>query len=551
LVLTACVSSGIAAIVFFSGRVCVSVGPFEFSCSEADRPFLIFLAALFAIVLTWRYPRRREKISDREIFYGLGLAGATWFIFYSTLGIYLHWTWRSNSLDMALHSQLLWNLTQGNFMVSSFFDHSFAANHFWPGLYLMLPFYLLGGNEGMIVLQAAAISLVVFPAYLLAREMTGSRRWGVCLALCLLIHPTFGSGALFDYHVELLVVPLIMMSLLNLRRRRFTATVILTGLSIAIYEVSAMPYAFLGLCMLPWRRWRLPGLLLFGSCVAYLSLIMGVVMPYFSNPGYWSQAARFKKLGLTPIEAFTHFFQAPILFLSRNTSPTRISTLIRLLGSFAFLPLAGFELLLPVIPLMLIYYMSSFPVQFDIRYGYLAVTLPFFFLAAVRGAARLCRIPGFIGAMLQRFGGIILLIISFWFSWDVQVRGSIRRHEFIPRPNHRAICEASQLIPARVSLATTGHLGPHFARREVLKLAPDYYHNGSPVDVVFLDLEDTAAGGELLGELRMILEKKEWTPKWFSQGVLVLERDGEEENADLVSRIIYYIDLKTKHGKSP
>ena len=527
LALTAAVAALASVTVFLSGPLRLSLGPLVFSCSDYGRPLLVFLASAGAGLLAWWRLAGRRPLPERRILGGLGLAGLAWFVFFGSLGLWLHWNWWSNSLDMALHSQLLWNLSRGEFMVTSFLTHSFVSNHFWPGLYLLVPFYLLGGNEGMVLLQAAAAA-AVFPAYLLARELTASRRWGVALALSCLLHPTLGSGALFDYHVEILIVPLILAALLNLRRRRFGWAALLVALSVSLYEVSAVPYAFLGLGLLTRRRWRSAGLLLFAACAGYLVLAAGWVIPHTRHPGYWPHADRFRKLGSTPLEAAAHFFQAPLAYLARNATPGRLAAAVRLLGAFAFLPLVGLELLLPVLPLLLALYLSQFPLQFDIRYGYLAVTLPFFFLAAARGAKRLGRLPGRAGALLRRYGFIPALAVAFWFSWRVQVEDSIRLHDFYPRPNREAIEEAARLVPPTASLATTLHLGPHFERRPVLLLAPDYYFGEIPVEYILLDLPDAAGNAKLVAGLPTVLNSGKWGVRYFRAGVLLLELEGKD-----------------------
>lgn len=513
-----------------------------FSCTTPERPLLIAGAAFLFLALLLR-KRGNLPVPARPWLWGLLALGLLWTGLYGGLGVYFHRTWRSSSLDLALHSQILWNLLRGRFMESSFFEHSFAANHFWPGLYLFAPVYGLLGSEGMIVLQAAWVAAGAFAAYFLGDLVAGGRRWGLAAAAAYLLHPTLAVGVLFDYHFELFAVAPALFGIYFLERKTWLPAAGCLALAVSLYEVTALPFLGLGLVYLFRPGYRKAGLVLAAACGAYLAVLVEWAMPAFRSPGYFPHRYRFRKLGSTPWAMAANFLSAPAAYLRGNATPGRLDNLLYLFRSFAFLPVLGAEWLLPVVPVLIGLYLSSYELQFDIRVGYLAVTLPFFLLAALRGARRLFALPGRAGRWWREYGPFAFLAVALASSLQFQIHRQFRTGFFSPPPYLGVLEEAARHIPPGVSLTADNHLGPRFLERDVLLVTPQFHFRGEPVDCVFTDFNNWARKGRVFyRRLRKYVQEGTYAPVFFSGGVLVLRRDRRDPAA--TRAVLDYMDSR-------
>lgn len=542
-VLTLAVLLGLAASVrcFFFGPVDCSLGWTRFSCTTAERPLLISL--ILAVILALVLGRRGWFSRPSSTAWGLGTIAGFWAAFYGGVGIYLHRTWRSSSLDMALHSQLLWNILRGRFLESSFFEHNFAANHFWPGLCLFAPVYGAFGNEGMIVLQAMVVAAGAFGVYLLGRLITGTRRWAGAGAIAYLLHPTLSIGILFDYHFELFAVTPAVFGIYFLLRQRWWAAGLCIAAAVSLYELNAVPFLLTGLLLAARPGWRRSGLLLAAACAAYLFLLVEVIIPHFRYPGYFPHLDRFRKLGRSPSIMVKNFFCAPLAYLRRFATPDRLDNLWYLLRSVGFLPILGAEWVLPILPLLLVLYLSMYALQLDVRVGYVAPTLPFMLTAAFYGARRLFLLPGRLGGWIKAYGIVPFLAITAASSLWMQFHRPFREGIFKPPPHAATLAAASALIPARASLSADNHIGPHFVDRDTLLVTPQVQFRARPVDYVFTDFNTWGRKDRpYLRKLRRFLEEGIYGPLYFSEGVLILKRG--HSDPDRALRVLEYMNSR-------
>lgn len=431
-----------------------------------------------------------EDTRLRDLFWILIMASA-WALAFAAYSLILHQLFRSTSLDMALHTQILWNLLQGRFMETSFFAYSFAGNHFWPGFYLLLPVYRFFGLHGIIVLQSVVISFSAFPAYWLAKDITNSRAWSFALALAFLLQPTLSIGVTFDYHLELFSVPFALAALLGLRRNAiwFWPSWLI---AVAFYELTALVFLFLGVGLLFVQGRRKTGLLLTTLCLVYVGVVFLLVMPHFRGVTaipHWEQ--RYAHLGSDPAQAIFNIIRNPIQSFADASDFRDIARWRYLLAAFAFLPLLSLKHLLPAAPLLLALLLNSYSVSKDIRFGYFAPVLPFLFLAAAYGVTRFKTIRFAQKKLSGLRGPMVLVTCSILVFLYFQFNRPIRKQPFSVRPNLATLNDVKQMIPEEASLSADNHLGPHYAEREILLITPSRRHKGQLVEYMLIDLNET------------------------------------------------------------
>ena len=466
-----------------------------------------------------------ERSAERELPFLLTLAGA-WALCFAAWSVFLHLTYRSTALDLALHSQLLWNLAHGRFMETSFLSSSFLGYHFWPALYLLVPVYALGGTCGLLVVQSGVVALGVLPAYYLAFDILKDRRWARLFAWVYLLQPTLSAGLLFDFHTEILTVPCMLTALLALRRGNRPLFWSMVGLSVSLYEVVAAVYGVLGLSLLSQARFRKTGWLLIAGAAVYALVVYAWLMPHYRAGGgpvpHWE---RYAHLGPDLPHALAQVCLHPINSVISSTTPLKLRGFVQLLGSVAFLSLLAPRYLLPALPLFLSLFFSSYAAQTDIRFGYLAPLIPFLMLSAIQGARGVLDGSVRIPAWMRRHASAMLLCLSTLVFLYVQLVNPIRPHPFRFRPNLASIRAASALVPPAASLSGDNHLAAHFPNRRTLLVMPETVHNSFPVDFVFLDLAEwSSKSDDYWHKVEALLKGDEYGPVYQSHGIVLLKR---------------------------
>ena len=449
-----------------------------------------------------------------------------WAVVFSAYSSFLHEYFRSSSLDMALHSQILWNLGQGHFMQTSFLPYSFAGNHFWPGLYLLVPIYYWFDIHGVLALQSIIVSSGAFATYLLAKDITNSERWGLALALAYLLQPTISIGVLFDFHLELFSIPCALFALLGLRRRKAWFWPFML-LSWAFYEVNILVWIMLGLALSLSRHRRITGGLIFASGFTYMCAVYFLIMPYFrgitdASLPCWG---RYSHLGENILEAVCTIVIHPVISLTKSISFSEIKGLRYIFAAFGFLSFFSFKHFLPALPLLIALLLSNWSVTSDIRYGYVAPIIPFIVLSAAHGAAALNKRGLAQKWRLTTRGPIIVMVISIFILFYFQIKKPFRKHPFEIRCNIAELRLAKGMIADGVSLSADNHLGAHFANRRILVVTPSTRYGDQSVEFVFADLNETEfKDNEWWDSMKQLIKGAHYGPVFFTNDVLLLQR---------------------------
>lgn len=454
----------------------------------------------------------------------LTLIAGLWLIIFSSYSIFLHVVFRTTSLDLGMHSQLLWNLAHGRFMETSFLTYSFAGNHFWPFLYIFVPFYGLFGACGLLVLQCVVAALGVFPVYSLTHDITGNKSWARILSLAYLALPTISMGVLFDFHIELLSIPLALQATLLLRRGRksfwFWAIA-----AMLFYEVNAITFLLFGIGLLFRKGRRITGSALAGISAFYLIIVFFLIMPAFRGEVVLPHWERYSHLGSTPAKASVQLFTNPIESIQDSISARDIRQVFFLLASVSLLPLLSLKYMIPAMPVLLSLIFSNWEVQMDVRYAYYAPVVPCLMLSAAHGARFINELKWRKLAWFQRLAPVLSLAeMSFAFLF-FQIHSPMRQNPFVIRANLKELREAIALIPPRASVSADNHLGPRLANREVLLLTPIIEYKDESVEYIFIDmLEEEFKGRHWRKEMKKILKGTEYGTIYSSKGVIVLKR---------------------------
>jgi uncharacterized membrane protein len=232
---------------------------------------------------------------ERLLAISLAVAGGFW-----GLAALRHALLQSNSFDLGLFDQWVWLISRGLTPVSSqSADLHLLTDHGAWLLFGLAPLYaLLPTLQWLLALQSLSLAFTAVPLWILARDagLPQGLRWTVCGLWWL--QPVVFNTNLFDFHPEVLAMPLLAALVIAARRQWIGAWAGLILLILGCRDGLALVTLGLGLEQGMRRRWRL-AIVGLGLSLGWLALLGGWLYPLLTAryPGVNAGASRYSYLG--------------------------------------------------------------------------------------------------------------------------------------------------------------------------------------------------------------------------------------------------------------
>jgi uncharacterized membrane protein len=432
-------------------------------------------------------------------------------LIHSSFIFYRHYYFNSTGWDLAVFDQAVWNTSQGRPFESSFEVRNLLGDHIQPYLGIVsLVYILISSPYVLLAFQTIALALVAWPLYILGCRKFGSPAVGLVFAFCALSYTPIGYINRYDFHIEVVVVPLLVAAFERIDSNKFKGASVFMGLALLGKEEIGLTVAALGLMTaLCYKRWWF-GLAWTVVGVTYSLVAMFVIIPEFrgvpSDTLTW-----YKWLGETPLEMLKTLVLRPGFVAENINELSRITTLMQLLAPLAFLPLLRLSSLAITVPALIYNFIPLEGFQPTIYCQYMSVVIPFIFVSAVMGLYRLTTAPfgkWLIGWILpeqrhSRHGhglglGLAMMILAVLSSWFYQNPfkddEKAPQHVHLKQPNEVSIRQGIAHVPDNVYLVTTNQYAPHLSqRRRMYILLENEQLNVqliSKSEAVFLSLRD-------------------------------------------------------------
>lgn len=251
-------------------------------------------------------------------------------LLFSALGILNHWGLRTQLNDLGHIEQALWSLTQGHLSMpvsdpafeSRFVMHSNIILYLVAPLYALLPF-----SETLLILSALAGAAAGYLLYRLARQILQNQPIALMLGLALLLNPLVQSLVLYDFHVDVLALPLVLLALLFMEKQQPRAFFVTIFLLLTVKE--DMPLLVLFLSPFIWKRWSFQ--IGFGAAVmalTYWIVISGGQEMVLGTTLGSHTFTRFKEFGDTPTEAILYLVTHPWVAVITILTPKKLIYLL-------------------------------------------------------------------------------------------------------------------------------------------------------------------------------------------------------------------------------
>jgi len=379
----------------------------------------------------------------------------------STLTVLRYHVWLATDGDMGFNMQALWLLShRGLLAVSTYTGHPVLADAASYILVLLAPLYNVGGVGFLLLLQAFALGLGYVLIRRIAEHLGVESKWAHLVGVVYLIYPTILGANLFDFHADVLAVPLLFAAMLAALEERWFWYAAALILALSVKDTVPIVVIGLGVTLLVRRRW-LAGLATILAGAGVLGLDVLLVIPHLLRGTMTQWLSYYNGLGATPSAFLEHVLRDPSVLVAWVKSLRDWEYIAWILGPVAVMLALGRRRVLGAfwIPALLLFeanLLSSSGVTTDPFNEFSLLAIPFLFAVVVESLSRIQA-----GSVKLRSAALALpVLLLMVFVWHVH------GPDWSDRPgNSQALTAASALIPQNAPVVAPNVLAAYFANR--------------------------------------------------------------------------------------
>ncbi len=341
----------------------------------------------------------QEKINKLPKFDGSDLIVirlcAMTFIAWAGLLSYKYFFFGYTDWDLALYSQVMWNLCHHS-LHNSLFGMNFLANHAEYISFFIIPIYFIDPHPlTLVFLKVFSFVSGAYILYLLAKRVLPAT-FAIFFTFLYLIFPANIYAMLHEFHFETLSIGLLFLLFYFYRAQKFIPFC-LTMFFVGIIKENVPPIivAF-GVYSLFSKKGRdkvnwgiIP--ILFGLSLFYLSLF--VIMPALrADLGSSNQyIGQYSQVGVSLPEIIMNLLLHPEKLIKIIAQPHNVLYLHDLFSPLIYLSFLSPHILFLISPILLQNLLSSTASQQTIFFHYSATIVPFIFLSALESLGTIVR----------------------------------------------------------------------------------------------------------------------------------------------------------------
>lgn len=399
-------------------------------------------------------------------------SGVNRLIFIATLillicSITRHLLFCSTLYDLSWFSQSTYLISRGMPPLLSFIESSpnlhILGDHAALILYpLSLLHLIFPSVYWLFLVQAFALASAAWPIWYLSLEAGLSRSLSIALVIFYLLNPIVFNVNLFDFHPEIIALPLFFWAVLTARQSRlgwFIASILLI---LSCKAVLALTVISMGLWLWWFEKKKNYGMTAIALGAAWFILATQWIIPHFSGEQP-AAVGRYAYLGDSIPQIILNLILKPGIVLSHLFTGDNFAYLLLLIIPFAWglywKQCAPIWVALPMIGLNLL--STSYP-QKDLIHQYNIPILPFFILAIIATLA------ADKGILRTRKAIVIWAIIMFL---SLAKFGYFGTKYLASIDTWQATREALAYVKTDEPLLTIDKIAPHVDHRPILKVA--------------------------------------------------------------------------------
>ena len=299
-----------------------------------------------------------------------------------------HGLFHSNAWDLGIFDQPLYLLSRGLPPVSSIIGVHILGDHaawiFYPlaGLYWIYP-----DVHWLFAVQAIALALGVLPTYHLAKQAGLLERQALAIAIAYLLYPLIFNLNLFDFHPEVIALPLILTAIWMARADRILGFAVCIVVVLGCRDALALTITAMGVWLVVFEKKRVCGAIAIVAGLVWFYLATQVILPHFQPAGVLGLSL-YAELGDSIPEIALNLILKPDVVLRRVLTFSNLGYLVILVAPLAWgLTPRHFAPMVAAIPQLAMNLLSEKEVQKNLVHQYSLPILPFMLLVVIASLA--------------------------------------------------------------------------------------------------------------------------------------------------------------------
>jgi uncharacterized membrane protein len=420
-------------------------------------------------------------------FLTLGVGGVALLLFLCSTA--RHALFHSSALDLGYFDQATYLISQGLTPIVSFWGYHFLGGHADWIMYLVAGFYRIYPDvHWLFAIQAIALSLGAIPSFALARQAGLNHSQARAIAVMYWLYPLVFNLNLFDFHPEVIALPLLITAIWAARARRLVVFTLCIVFSLGCRDALSITIAAMGLWLILLENRRVYGAIALALGLAWLLIATQWLIPHFRPAGVES-VARYAYLGNSLPEVALNLLLKPQLILGRIFSLESLFYIFLLLLPIGWcVSWRQLTYLLPALPTLIINLLSELSLQRDLLHQYSLPVIPFLVVFAIAGLSQQT-------TWIRRPRWIMLWsIVSFVILAKYSFFGRVYLTRFDQLPTlHAAV---AQIQSSQDSVLTSSYFVPHLTHRSQLEYTKTFAPPTTlePYQSILLNLQDPGWG---------------------------------------------------------
>lgn len=295
-----------------------------------------------------------------------------------------HSLFQSTAFDLGIFDNAIYLISQGQEPIVSFRGLHILGDHAAWILYpLALLYVVFADVHWLFAVQALALAFGALPTWYLALQagLTTAQAYG--LAVAYLLYPVVFNANLFDFHPEVIAIPLILGAVWAARARKLGWFCVAITIVLGCKAVLALTVVAMGLWLIAKEKRPFSGMLAIIFGTSWFILATQLIIPAFSG----EEAAavnRYDFLGNSVGEIVTNLIFQPRLVLSNIFTLANLEYFILLCAPWLWgISIKHLAPLIGATPLLCLNLLADYPLQKDLIHQYSLPILPFLVLAAI------------------------------------------------------------------------------------------------------------------------------------------------------------------------
>jgi uncharacterized membrane protein len=395
-----------------------------------------------------------------------GLGTISWMIAISAFILFAcssvrHALFQSTAFDLGIFDQAIYLISQGKEPITTIQGFHILGDHAaWIHYILALPYKIYPSVYWLFIIQSLALALGALPTWYLAMQAGLKESQAMAIATAYLLYPVVYNANLFDFHPEVIAVPLLLSAVLAARLENIAWFCVCIILTLGCKAVLSLTVVAMGIWLMLFEKKRLCGLLAIILGSAWFIIATKLIIPAFSGAEA-AAVGRYSYLGNSVFEIAKNLIFQPGLIFSKIFSLDNLGYLILLSAPIIWgLSTASLKPLIGAIPCVALNLITDYQAQKDLVHQYTLPALPFLILAVIASLA--------VGkGLLQNKRGIIIWSLITFLCLAKFTHFTGKYLESID--NLQATREAISLVKNQGSVYTTAQITPHLSNRDLIK----------------------------------------------------------------------------------